>query len=165
MTNQSEKRLQILKQKITDQYIIEITNEVEQNCPVAAAFGIIEKNIGEGVVWICNQNISGIKNKPLVFKIKGEKHSISKVKTIAAVDIERVNSIKELASSVTSEARLQQGLEFLKESSIEFDIKSLGQFLMWVGKDVIKEETDTIFGRSSRLKSAIDFTDLITFRY
>ena len=132
--------------------LIEITNEVEQNCPVAAAFGIIEKNIGEGVVWICNQNISGIKNKPLVFKIKGEKHSISKVKTIAAVDIERVNSIKELASSVTSEARLQQGLEFLKESSLEFHIKSLGQFLMWVGKDVVKEETDTILGNGFEIK-------------
>ena len=31
MTNQSEKRLQILKQKITDQYIIEITNEEYSN--------------------------------------------------------------------------------------------------------------------------------------
>ena len=61
--------------------MIEITNEVEQCCPVGADFGV--KGIGEGVVWTCIT--PGWEGSRTWFKVKGEKHSVSKVKTLAAV--------------------------------------------------------------------------------
>lgn len=64
---------------------------------------------GEGIVWWCPEF-------NLKMKTKGSKHSTSKVKTlkeIAAVDIEKLNSIKELVASAVSENRLKQGLDKL----------------------------------------------------
>lgn len=117
--------------------LIEITEQVEKQCPVGKHFGV--DGIGEGVVWKAKWN-----DYFLQFKVKGEKHSVSKVKTLAAVDVEMVNSINEFVDNVVTENRLQQGIVFLKENDKAMDQKSTGDFLRWVVNDVIKEETDTI---------------------
>jgi len=118
--------------------LIKITEDVEAECPVALVFGV--SGIGEGVVWTHYLE----DGSTLRFKVKGEKHSISKVKTLAAVDIEEINNIKEFVDSVLTESRLMQGIEYLKEMNHKIDETSTGHYVKWVVSDVFKEEMDTI---------------------
>ncbi len=102
-------------------------------------------SVGEGVVWKaieCDNNDFFISD--LSFKVKGEKHSSSRVKTLASVDVEKINNINELVNSFLTESRLQQGISVLKEQNLEPVIENLGSFLKWIGNDILKEETDTI---------------------
>ena len=81
--------------------LIEITNYVEKECPVAREFNV--KGLGEGVVWT-----GMFKDSVYRFKVKGEKHSISKVKKLAPVDTEKINSIKEFVIYAVTDNRLVQ---------------------------------------------------------
>ncbi len=73
--------------------------------------------------------------------IKGK----SKVRTLAAVDVEAVATLKAFVDSVVTEARLEQGLDNLVREQLKpVEMTSMGDFLRWVYNDVIKEETDTI---------------------
>jgi RNA ligase len=120
--------------------LIELTDAVEHDCPVAKQLGVSEDNIGEGIVWRIE-----IGDDVLRFKVKGEKHSSSKVKTVAAVDIEKVNSINEFIEYAVTENRLLQGIEQVFTSKGEVpDIKKMGDYIKWVSSDVIKEESDTM---------------------
>jgi len=79
------------------------------------------------------------------FKVKGEAHSASKVKTLAAVDVEAIESIRELVDIVVTESRLEQGLYHLVHEQLKpFEMKSLGDFIKWVQNDILKEELDTL---------------------
>ena len=82
--------------------------------------------------------------RDLAFKVKGEKHSETKVKTLAAVDAEKLASLNELVDTILTEHRLEKKLESLQEQGHPLDIKSTGAFLKLVGSDVYKEEADTI---------------------
>lgn len=117
--------------------LIALTEEVEKECPVAKHFGV--SGIGEGIVWTATHN-----DHHYIFKVKGEKHSVSKVKTLASVDVEQVESAKQFVESVVTENRLQQGIQVLKERGIELDQKATGDYLRWVISDIAKEENDTI---------------------
>jgi RNA ligase len=112
--------------------LINITNEVEACCPVGKYFGI--EGVGEGVVW--SDDTYG-----LLFKVKGEKHSVTKVKKLAAVNVEKVNSIKEFIEKTVTPARLEQARS---EVTPDLDIKKIGDFIRWVYSDIIKEESDTL---------------------
>lgn len=117
----------------------EITQRVDARCPVAAEFGSV--GVGEGVVWRCASNPSS----DYWFKVKGEKHSATKVKTLAAVDVEAVENMREFVSKAASEARLEQGLQNLMHEQLKpFDMSSMGDFIRWVHGDILKEEADTI---------------------
>ena len=135
--------------------MIEITEEVEKECPVGKYFGVF--GIGEGVVWTCVS--PGWNDSGTWFKVKGEKHSVSKVRTLAAVDVEAVANLKAFVDSVVTEARLEQGLDNLvREQLLPFEMKSLGDFLRWVYNDVLKEEMDTIVANqidTKKLGSAV----------
>ena len=121
--------------------MIEITEEVEKECPVGKALGV--SGIGEGVVWTCVT--PGWDDSGTWFKVKGEKHSVSKVKTLAAVDVEAVATLKAFVDATVTEARLEQGLDNLVREQLKpVEMTSMGDFLRWVYNDVIKEETDTI---------------------
>lgn len=118
--------------------LVEITEQVEKECPVGKAFGV--SGIGEGVVWEGNWE-----NSRYIFKIKGEKHSSSKVKKTAHVDVEKVNSIKEFVEYAVTENRLNQAMEqVFTTNSIEPSRKGTGDFLRWVVQDIHKEEMDTM---------------------
>lgn len=121
--------------------LIEITNAVEEKCPVGDAFGV--SGVGEGVVWKCVDE--KFTYPELWFKVKGEKHSVSKVKSLAPVDIEKVQSIKEFVERVVTDNRLEQGISYLKEMGKEISQKSTGDFIRWVYNDVMKEEKDVFF--------------------
>lgn len=120
--------------------LVEITNAVEKECPVGKYFGI--SGIGEGVVWTCVSKIPNLDTTDLVFKVKGEKHSVTKVKSIAEVDVEKLNSIKEFIEAVLTENRLEQGLEYLKEQHLPIQKENLSVFLKWIGGDCLKEESE-----------------------
>jgi len=116
------------------------TEEVEKECPVAKHFGV--SGIGEGIVWTCTHpDFSG---SDFWFKVKGEKHSASKVKVLAEVDIEKMKTVDDFMDKVVTENRLQQGIDYLNEMGLELTEKSTGTFLSWMFKDIMKEESDTM---------------------
>ena len=117
----------------------ELTQAVEDCCPVGKHFG--NEGVGEGIVWRCVEDPTS----DLWFKVKGEKHSASKVKTLAAVDIEAVESLRAFVDQTVTEARLEQGLKNLVSEQLKpFDMTSMGDFIRWVHGDVLKEEADTL---------------------
>lgn len=134
--------------KQSQNVLIEKTIGIEDMCPVGKSFGV--EGVGEGTVLKCIT--PGYEDDKYWFKSKGEKHSVTKVKTLAAVDIEKVNSIKEFVDSVVTENRLEQGFAKLTEMGHEPTSKSTGVFLNWVKDDVIKEEIDTIVGNGLEAK-------------
>ncbi len=117
--------------------LAELTLEVEAECPVGKAFDSI--GVGEGIVWTY-RNDDGSKYR---FKVKGDKHSSSKVKKLASVDTEKLSSIKEFVEYAVTESRLTQAIEKVFGDG-KPDIKRTGDFLRWIVNDVIKEELDTL---------------------
>lgn len=126
--------------ELSSNKLIEWVESIEKECPVGKFFGV--SGIGEGLVFHCNTQpyVGG----DYLFKVKGEKHSASKVKTLAAVDVEKVNSIKECVDKIITENRLNQGLEHLRMNHLEIIPQNLGVFIKWVTSDAIREELDTI---------------------
>ena len=117
----------------------ELTLAVEEQCPVGKHFGQI--GVGEGIVWQCVDNPSS----ELWFKVKGEKHYSSRVKTLAAVDVEAVENISAFVKAVATDSRLEQGIQNLvNEQKKPFAMTSMGDFIRWVHNDVLKEESDTM---------------------
>ena len=127
--------------------LVDLTLQVEEQCPVASAFGA--KGIGEGIVWWNFQ--TGLK-----MKVKGEKHSASRVKTvksIAASDIERMNSAQEFVDSVMTVNRMEQGLYKLQnEMGLDIDVTNTGTFIKWCVGDALKEERDVIVASAFDMK-------------
>lgn len=118
--------------------LADITKKIGDECPVAKHFGV--SGVGEGVVWK-----GWYKDSMHMFKVKDERHSVSKVKKLAKVDIEKIEWVDKFVEYAVTENRLEQGF---KETfgDDEIDIKRMGDFLRWVMKDVLKEETDTLLG-------------------
>jgi len=115
----------------------ELTLAVEEECPVAKAFGF--SGIGEGIVWSCID-----KNVVHRFKLKGDKHSSSKVKKLAEVDVEKINSIREFVDYAVTESRFNQAIEKVFPNNEPVDVKKMGEVMRWINEDIIKEETDTL---------------------
>lgn len=125
--------------EIAQNKLVEITKNVELECPVAKAFGF--SGTGEGVVW---SNME----KDVKFKVKGPKHSATKVKEIkeiASVDILKYEKIIDFVNLSASENRLEQGLTKLVEMQLNpLDIKNMGEYIRWVVSDILKEEEEEI---------------------
>lgn len=116
---------------------VEITEEVEKECPIAKAFGI-ENGVGEGVVWTTE-----FKGNVHRFKVKGDEHSATKVKKLANVDVEKLKNIQEFVTYSVTENRFKQAVENVFESN-ELDVKKMGDFIRWFVKDIAEEEMDTM---------------------
>lgn len=124
--------------ELIQETLAKITEQVEQDCPVARQQlgpDFAGELVGEGVVWT-----TVFRGNTLRFKVKGEKHSSSRVKTLVPVDVERMNSIAEFVDSVVTPSRLRQGLEHVPER----EAQHTGAFIKWVVGDVLKEESDTL---------------------
>jgi hypothetical protein len=144
--------------------LTEITELAEAQCPVGRAFGVI--GIGEGVVWKCVSE--GYEDSGFWFKVKGEKHSAkSKVKTLAAVDVERIDNIKELAERLAHPSRLEQMLQlvFNTLNGGEPDIKRTGEYLKAVMQDILKEDLDTLAASGFTTKDVTGFVSKIARDY
>lgn len=110
-----------------------ITEAVENECPVGKQLGV--SGIGEGVVW-------ATEDFKYRFKVKGEKHLTSKVKVkvLAAVDVEKLNSVSEFCDNVVTINSLNQGLDVMREQGKEIDNKIFKDFIKWVIADIREEE-------------------------
>ena len=117
-----------------------VENTIEPNSPVGKTFGI-DGNVGEGVVFSFMY-----KDSMYRFKIKGEKHSNTKVKTLKPVNEEELRAKQEIAQKVTPAWRLEQFFDLVNDTinGGEPDIKNLGKFIKAVMNDIIKEDSDII---------------------
>lgn len=118
--------------------ISQFTLQVEDNCPFSSALHDAH-GTGEGIVWE-----SYGQPYQLRFKSKGEKHKKGGEKTRVAVDPEKVNAISELVDLILPEWRLEQGFSYLRENNIPLANTSTGEYLKWIAKDILKEESDRI---------------------
>jgi hypothetical protein len=123
--------------QLVQNQLSDMTIEVEDECPVAKAFGF--SGVGEGIVWTCE--FKGVVHR---FKVKGEKHSSSKVKTLANVDVEKIESIQKFVDYAVTQSRFKQALENVFPNDEPIDTKKLGDVIRWVVNDIIKEEMDTM---------------------
>jgi len=116
----------------------ELTLSVEESCPVAKALG--GEGIGEGIVWE-----GEYKGEKLLFKVKGEKHSSSKVRTLAPVDEELLRNVKEFTEYAVTESRMDQAIEnVVTMEGLELEKKHLGDLLRWVFNDILSEEIEAM---------------------
>lgn len=144
---------------VTQNRLAEITAQVERECPVAKHFGV-DNGVGEGVVWVGRLHRHDVTVKDLRFKVKGTQHSVTKVRTLANVDVEKLNSIKEFIEYAVTEQRLNQGyMELFPEGLI--NKSDIHKFVSWVKRDIIKEETDTLNENQLKIK---DVSADISFR-
>lgn len=130
------------KPELSQQRLSEITLEIEAQCPVGKHFG--NDGVGEGAVW----KIVGetkYRDSGYWMKVKGEKHSVSKVKTLAAVDVEKIENLRQFTETYVTDNRCHQSIQKLKEAGVkEITRAHLGEFIRWINGDIIKEELDTI---------------------
>lgn len=131
---------------------IELTEAVEKDCPVAryhkpdAEEGTL---VGEGLVWTaveCSEPLINIDQ--MFFKTKGEKHSVSKVKTLVPIDLEKVATVDEFVDNTVTQNRLEQGIDILKQRGLQIENKNIGEFIKWITQDIWKEELDTLVGNN-----------------
>lgn len=113
--------------------LVELTNEVEKECPVAKQLGVL--GTGEGIVWKTEWN-----HRRYMFKVKGEKHSISKVKKLASVDPEVLKNINEFVSYACTKNRIEQAINETKAK----EKKDMPDLLRWMANDIIQEEIDVL---------------------
>lgn len=122
-------------------YFKELVDQVEAQCPVGKELG--SEGTGEGLVWT---PVDGAlrQYEDLWFKTKGAKHSASKVRTVAEVDIVRLGKVWDFIEYSVTDNRLNQGLEYLSEQGLERTIQNTGKFISWVFNDINTEEADII---------------------
>ncbi len=116
-----------------------LTLAVEKKCPWGAKFGI--DGVGEGIVWTCMERPA---DSALWFKTKGHKHSEKVKRKTIEISPEKMASIEECAEKVMTEARLAKGLDHLKEQGLAIEARNTGAFLAYIGKELEREERDTI---------------------
>lgn len=114
--------------------LLKITQEVEDECPVAKKLGV--SGVGEGVVWKCVTPGWEF----LMFKIKGQKHSKSNVKEMKPVDLQFLNDMQACAIQIITPERLTQGLEYLTEMQLDHTKHNTSHFLKYVVGDALREE-------------------------
>ena len=124
--------------------LVELTNQVEKECPVGKYFGrVVGKDctVGEGIVWRCSYPLDNGYNRILRFKVKGEEHATSKVKTMTG-DSGMITDIKEFINMSVTENRLNQGIsEIFGDGEPDNSwFKNIGKFNQWVVHDVKKED-------------------------
>ena len=95
------------------------TEKVETECPISKAFGI-DNGLGEGVVWSVDY-----KDSVHRFNVKGDKHSVNKVKKLANVDVEKLKTIQDFISYSVNENRFNQAIENVFEKE-DLDLKGWG---------------------------------------
>lgn len=142
---------------IAQNRIAELTQLVEDRCPVSHQLlgdRAVGELIGEGLVWTPVAPDGAVYHdiRGLRFKSKGDKHSVSKVKTIASVDPEKFDNVEKFVDATCTVNRMEQGLEKLREKGLELDVKNTGEYLKWISQDIAREEADTLFASNLTMK-------------
>ena len=116
---------------------------VEYRCPVAAKLLRIEGElIGEGIVFQ-----GEYQGNPLSFKVKGEKHSKGRSKgprVYTEEELATMSAVKACATKLFTYSRCNQALDELFAENEPLEIKQIGPYLKWMGKDHNKELANII---------------------
>jgi hypothetical protein len=156
--------------EIAQQALVDITNKVEADCPVARHIKneikghTCHQNTGEGVVWTG----TAPDGRTYRFKVKGSKHSSTRVTTLAAVDVEKAASLKQFVANCVTENRLQQGLEQVFTSAGRIPTrngKDVTTFISWVKSDVLKEEIDTMSASDLKKKDVLRMVGSVSAKW
>jgi hypothetical protein len=133
--------------------MIELVQNIEDNSPVGEALGKTG-NIAEGIVgsFVHDGNLHQ-------FKVKGTKHTSSKVKTLAPVQDERIQKIQDIAQKVTPSWRLEQMFDLANDTinGGNPDMKNMGTYMKMVNADILKEDSDIIASAGLELKDLSKF--------
>lgn len=108
--------------------------------------------IGEGIVWVAT-----IGDDHMRFKVKGEKHGnkgkkSNREKKVATIAPEVMASMKDFVEYAVTEGRLNQGLQEVFGINGTLERKKIGEFLKWINKDILKEESDTLVANNLEFK-------------
>ncbi len=132
--------------------ISQYTLQVEDCCPFSKVHGV--EGMGEGIVWVAEGPVEfggtiwkDDEGKPrrVRFKSKGEKHKKGDgTRRQVEVDPEKVANISALVDLLLPPWRLEQGFDYLRENNIPLANTSTGEYLKWIAKDILKEESDRI---------------------
>jgi hypothetical protein len=114
------------------------TTEIGNECPFAKEFGV--SGVGEGLVW----RIDGVHGYSTSFKTKDEKHTISKIKKLPTVDVQKLDSIQEAVDTHCHEDRLQQIYDKVVVTEADKIPQKIGDFVRLVIEDCWEEEGDSI---------------------
>jgi hypothetical protein len=117
-----------------------LAEQVARQCPFAGTFGLDGE--GEGIVW--KPALAPYNSNPsLWFKTKGGRFKPTYARP-PRQSPESAEQDREAAAAVakiwTSEQRLEQGLEYMKEHGIQRTMKSFSPFLKWIQSDIVVEE-------------------------
>lgn len=127
--------------------LVEITDRVEQECPVGMHFG--KRGTGEGVVWRTTIEYTTLEGVPatkvLRFKVKGQEHSTAAHNKMAAIEPEKAASLSDFVSKSCTENRMRQGVQqlFADETPTSLWLRKSKTFAEWVVADVLKEDMDS----------------------
>ena len=136
---------------ITLEALNEKVEEVDKACPWSLKYFGVE-GPGEGYVLYpihifeqqgptYSNSITGdFDYSRLMFKAKGEGHKVVKNKAAVIIDPEKVAKYSDFAEKFVTEARCLQGVQAVGG----LDIKKMGEFLKWIGNDIIKESEDEL---------------------
>jgi hypothetical protein len=117
-----------------------LAEQVAAQCPFAATFNL--EGEGEGIVWKpADPPLNS--NPTLWFKTKGGRFK----PTFARAPRQSPESAEEnreaaavVALAWTSEQRLEQGLDYMREHGIQRTMKGMNAFLKWIQNDIVVEE-------------------------
>jgi hypothetical protein len=113
-----------------------VVEEIEPCDPwVKKVFGI--EGTAEGIVYYPD-TVSRDIVRNFMFKAKGDKHRVVKVKEAVQIDPEIAASVDGFVTMFVTEARLEQGLAAIGGS---LEMKNVGAFLKWMNQDVLKESS------------------------
>lgn len=129
--------------------MVAIVNKIEENSPVGQYFGV-DGNIGEGVVFSFVY-----KNEIFRWKVKGEKHSKTRVRTLKPVDDVKEQLKIDIANQVTTSWRLEQMFDLANDviNGGVPSLKNIGAFMKLLIGDIIKEESDIIVENGLEIKN------------
>ena len=147
---------------LSQNQMLEQIEALEANSPYGQAMGC-ENNIGEGMVVTFEY-----KGKVHKFKIKGEKHSASKVKTLKPVDEVKEQAKIDFANYACSAARLEQAWQAvfgIENEIMEPTVKATGDFIRAVIQDVMKEELDILAEKELEPKEVNSKISLVARRW
>lgn len=114
--------------------ITRLVARVEEECPFAKSLGVT--GVGEGIVWTRDDNPSS----RYWFKTKGEEHSKSHVQVLKPVNTETLTNVDKFVEYALSDDRLTKGIDYLREMQLPISQSSTGDYLKWIGNDVLNEE-------------------------
>lgn len=125
--------------------LLEEVKAMDEQCPVAGYFN--KKGSGEGYVY------HSMHTSRLSFKVKTDNHRVSKTKFVSKDELREMKDVEAFVGDICTNARLEQGIEYLREMGKPISATSTGTFIKWVVEDTFEEEGDVI--EKSGLKPAL----------